>query len=117
MTITQNTALSRASRAWAAAVFGLAIYTSAAAQEAEIAPDIYAIRVPQLDTHPVTPAHTRQTLSRLGEAALAVCGASSGSLQEIRLAVRASPCWIHAMSDAVTRIGDPRLALAYRRTQ
>ena len=56
-----------------------------------------------------SPAGARHLLRRIGKAALESCGASSFSLDEVKAATLASPCWSDAVDDAVRRIHDPLL--------
>ncbi|MCJ2178931.1 UrcA family protein [Novosphingobium album (ex Hu et al. 2023)] len=96
----------------AVAALGLALTAPAVAQD-RIGDNRYAVTLDAVDTHPATPEAAKRTLVRIENAALVVCGASSSSLREVKSAVRRSVCWHDAMADALTRIGDPQLALAY----
>ena len=80
----------------------------------QIGPDRYAMAVRQADRPAPTRAAARQWLARIDQAALAVCGLSSFSLREVRLAMRRSPCWRDAMAGAVAQADDRLLHDAYR---
>ena len=95
------------------AVLCAAITIPAAAQERRIGPDRYAATVHRAELHPATPAAARRTLARIEAAALAVCGASSFSLSEVKLAIRTSACWRDSVADTMARIDDPLLLDAY----
>lgn len=77
-----------------------------------IGPDRYAVVVKGA-AHPATPRIARHTLARIERAALAVCGASSFSLREMRMSVRDSACWHSSVAEAVASAGDPLLSAAY----
>jgi UrcA family protein len=83
------------------------------ARPRDIALDRQAVVLKHLDSHPATPGAARRTLARLDRAALDVCGASQGSLVELKRAIRASACWRESMDDVLSRIDDPRLRDAY----
>ena len=97
----------------ASLVAALCICSTAKAQALADGSELTAVTVGHLDLHPRSPAIARRTLERLGEAAMEACGAADSSLDDMKRAVRASPCWRAAMARAVRRIDDPRLALAY----
>jgi UrcA family protein len=52
----------------------------------------------------------RRLLTRIGNAALESCGASTFSLVEFKAATETSQCWRDAVDDAVRRIGSPALS-------
>jgi UrcA family protein len=94
----------------------LALFTLAApvaAQQSEGGADRNAIMLTHIDRHPATPAAARKSLARIDRAALEVCGASGGSLREMKDATHRSACWREAMADAVAQIDDPLLTAAY----
>lgn len=64
-----------------------------------------------------SPTAAHQLLRRIGKAALESCGASSFSLDEVKTAALASPCWRDAVDDAVRRIHNPLLTAAAREGQ
>jgi UrcA family protein len=97
----------------AAALLGAVITTPCTAEEMKIGPDRYAATVHQAQLHPATPAAARRTIARIEAAAFAVCGASAFSLNEVKLAVRDSPCWRDSMAGTMARIDDPLLLQAY----
>lgn len=72
-----------------------------------------SVPVRGVNLRPASRAAARRLLARLGDAAMAACGADSASLRELRLEARASACWRDAMADAVARIGSPALTAAY----
>ena len=77
-----------------------------------IGPDRYVVLV-KAAVHPVTLRAARHTLARIERAALAVCGASSFSLREVRMSVRDSACWHSSVAEAVASAGDPLLSAGY----
>lgn len=95
------------------ALFGLALVAPAAARQPEAGTATATVRIARLDRHPATPAAARRVLVRIDRALLEVCGASDFSLREVKAATRQSACWKDGMADAVARIGDPALRLAY----
>jgi len=90
----------------------VAAFASPAQAQDQIGPDRYAIVV-KAAAHPATPRVARRTLARIEQAALAVCGASSFSLREMRMSVRDTACWRGSVAGAVARAGDPLLSAAY----
>ena len=80
----------------------------------QIGPDRYAMAVRHADRPVTTYAAARQVVSRIDSAALEVCGVSSSSLRDVRLATRRSPCWRDAMAGAMARVDDPMVRDAYR---
>jgi UrcA family protein len=97
----------------AAALAGAAVSAPGTAEEMKIGPDRYAATVRRADLHPATPAAARRTLARIEAAASAVCGASTFSLNAVKLAVRDSPCWRDSMAGTMAGIDDPLLLRAY----
>jgi UrcA family protein len=83
------------------------------AQEVQVGPDRYAVTLRRADLQSTTPAATRRSLARIDRAAMAVCGAS-GSLLEVKRAIRRSACWRESMADALRRIDDPHLSQAWQ---
>lgn len=90
----------------------VAAFAHPAQAQDRIGPDRYAVLV-RAAAHPATPRAARQTLARIERTALAVCGASSFSLREVRMSVRDSACWRASVAEAVARAGDPLLSAAY----
>lgn len=90
----------------------VAAFTSPAQAQDQIGAGRFAVVV-KASAHPATARAARQTLARIERAALAVCGASSFSLREMRMSVRTSACWRGSVADAVARTNDPRLSAAY----
>ncbi|AOH84905.1 hypothetical protein AWL63_13995 [Sphingomonas panacis] len=90
----------------------LAALAGPAQAQDRIGPDRYAVVV-KAAAHPPTPRAARRALARIEQAALAVCGASSFSLREIRMSVRDSACWRGSVAEAVARADDPLLSAAY----
>jgi UrcA family protein len=99
----------------AAVALCLALIAPAAAQE-KVGPDRYAVTLRNVDLHPATPRVARQTLTRIENAALAVCGVSSFDLSDMKLAARKTPCWRDSMAATMARIDDPLLTQAYHRS-
>ena len=94
----------------------LALAVPAAVQAAP-APQItssVAARHGDLDLN--NPAHASIMLRRLDVAALSVCGASDGSLSEIKTAVRRTSCYVDAMNGAVSRLAAPTVSAAFHQT-
>lgn len=75
-----------------------------------------SVAVRHVNLHPATPAEARHTLAKIDDAALRACGASGFSLAEAKAAMRASPCWQEAVSDAVRRIDSPQLTQLFAST-
>ena len=73
------------------------------------------VRVSHVDYAVSSTAQARQLLTRLGDAALEACGASSFSLVEHKAAVRRSACWQAGMRDAVRRIDNPLVTAQFER--
>ncbi len=96
-----------------AATIAALLATPGSAGQRDAGSDRQAIVLKHIDSHPATPGAARRTLARLDRAALEVCGASQGSLVELKRAIRASACWRESMDDVVSRIDDPRLRDAY----
>ena len=71
--------------------------------------ETHAITLHGVNTHPATIRAARKTLARIGEAALAVCGAPDSSLHDVKMAARASTCWHESMMKTLARIDDPPL--------
>jgi len=93
---------------WALIVFSVAPATghTAAPVSGEVTTKIH-LRYDHRDLS--SPVAARQLLHRIHEAALEVCGASSFSLSELKLATRESSCWRNAVADAVHRIDSAML--------
>ncbi len=83
--------------------------------QTEVGPNSYAVTLSNLDLSPATASAARRTLSRIDEAALAICGAPRGSLREVRRATRKSACWKESVDRAVAQIDNPLLTRVYRR--
>lgn len=90
----------------------VAAFANPAQAQDRIGTDRYAVVV-KVAAHPATPRAARRTLARIERAALAVCGASSFSLREVRMSVRDSACWHSSVAEAVASAGDPLLSAAY----
>jgi UrcA family protein len=90
---------------------------AAAAYAAPTGPETTEIRIRYDHRKLTSPAAARQLLRRIGEAALESCGASPFSLDEVKTAALASPCWKGAVDDAVRRIHNPLLTAAAREGQ
>ena len=85
----------------------------ASAQQRSDDDETTSIVVRDADTHPQSRRAARVLLSRVSEAAMAVCGASQFSLRECRQSVRASACWRDAMQSTLARIDDRTLSETY----
>ena len=99
----------------AATILGAVIAMPATARERKAETETYSVTVRRAQLHPATPAAARRTLTRIEDAALAVCGASSFSFTGMKLAVRHSACWRDSMAATMARIDDPLLLKAYHR--
>jgi UrcA family protein len=84
------------------------------AAEVKVGPETYAVTLRNLDARPANIDAARRTLARIEEAALEVCGASHGSLHEVRRATRKSVCWQESMDATLTKIGNPLLTRLHR---
>lgn len=82
--------------------------TAAQGQE-RIGPDRYAITLRDVELRPATSREARRILSRIRDAALAVCGAPDGSSTSLKRATMKSQCFREAVDGTVRRIDNPLL--------
>lgn len=97
MTLSRSTRFSRSLGLVALAPIALGLAMIAAvvpAHAQEVTEQTYVRR----SANPVVMRH------RIEAAALKVCGADEDALAEVRVAVRASPCWQQAVSEAIASL-------------
>ncbi len=73
------------------------------------------IMLRHIDRHPATALAALRLLRQIDAAAMLVCGATPGSLGEVKRAARASRCWRDSVSAAVRQIDSPLLSAALAR--
>jgi UrcA family protein len=80
------------------------------AHTAAIGPETVRISVRYQPEELTSPESARILLKRIGDAALESCGASSFSLNELKIATAHSTCWRNAVAEAVRRVDSPALS-------